>query len=216
MCKKIYNPKEAICLIIYIDKKTIIDISKKLYEKRNTRIADWMKELLKEKKIIVKPNIDHIRKPYYQTRPNTILNYIIKRLKQINIALNDSEKKQVFKHLKSEEFKNLVILMVDNLDVKSEHFSFSGLIDDLSLRCIFEYNRHQFLKAKGVPLNKIKDEKLSLLKMPYRLLGKLGSLYHNAYVINKHYENFILMINGVYQIEKKYNNKVNGNGHGLA
>jgi len=208
---KIYNPKEAICIIVYTTPRNAEEIKDKMYGKRNSKLPKLLKELREENKITSVLSPDN-RYHIFQTRPETLLNYIIKELKIKDISLDNNEKNQVLKYLKSEEFKKQINLMVSNLNIRSEHFTFKGLIEDLSLRCIYEHNRHQFLKAKKFPLDKLPDD-FSLLKMDYKLLAKLLSLYYNAYVINKHYENFIVMINGVYQITntKKYDDKKENN-----
>jgi len=220
MCKKIYNPKEAICLIIYIEKKTLIDISKKLYGKRNTRISDWIKDLLKENKIVVKPNIDHIRKPYYQTKPETFLNYIVKTLQdrerecnteKYEISLTSKEKTKMLKYLKSPHFIKIANNFVSNMPIKSEHFTFSGLIDIFSWHCIYEYVVTLYVNQRGyLDTTKINDyikeskgnkkNAFDLMILGKDLVRKLTNLNPRARWIFRNYDKLITMIEAVNQI----------------
>jgi len=231
MCKKIYKPREAICLLLFSEARNAEEIKKALYGKRNSRLPQLLRELRNEGKIKTKLSKDN-RYHIYQTETKTLLNYIISELKKKDIALTPEEKTKLLKILKQKSFKEFVRDFVNSflMDVKSEHFTFSNLIFYFSIKCIHTYNVGRYMKAKcnidpsDPEITKgFSEEKLSefeLVQLGYNLLAKLGNLSPRAYVINYHYERFIDMVETANretkEFKKEQNNIENGNGHGLS
>lgn len=212
MCKKIYNPKEAIGLLLYAEPKNAEFIKNKMYGKRNSKVPKWIKELKDNNKIIPVVSKDS-RYYFYQTNPKTLLNYIINTLikrekfcncKKYEISLTSEEKTKVLQYCKSPKFLKFVKEFVNNIDVKSEHFTYSGLMELFSWECITTLAIYSYINRKLKPedfknilsINK-DNESLEFMLLGRELLSKLSNLNIKARWVFNSYEKVIVGIESI-------------------
>jgi len=169
--KKIINPQEKICLLLYEIEQNSKYLSEKLYStSHNSNVTRWISQLVKKewiKEKIKKGSTDG-RIPYYKTSPNCFFQG--SKNKFLGIELTDEETKSIINFLHSKIFRDAFIRIINTNLSKNELPDFSLVKELLCFYSLYVFSLEKFIACKKGEL--VKDDETNTKFPGYADVGE--------------------------------------------